>query len=109
MKQLEYITFKQFIYTINIRNYYNNSENEECMDNQIIRIRYDRETIKDGYIDIGWFDFGTKNAVWKTLEKTLNKDILNSKIISIFYDKTYDILELGVDLNPNESLEEWGN
>ena len=40
MEELKFITFKQFIYTINIRQYYTNFQNKEVKDGYPIRIYY---------------------------------------------------------------------
>ena len=40
---MEYITFKQFIYTINMRDYYVNSSGTGCHDSIIIKIYYNSD------------------------------------------------------------------
>ena len=107
---MEYITFKQFIYTINIRDYYVSSNGTECHDNKIIRIYYDFNNTKK-YIDLGWYDYYSKGTVWEVLESTLNKKILDSVITDIGYNEDYSILEIWTEQKENltETLKEFQN
>ena len=50
---MEYITFKQFVYTISIRSSYKSIiSGNEVDDGRGIRIHYGKEYKKDNYIDI---------------------------------------------------------
>ena len=71
------ITFKQFIYTCNIRSCYNNSEGKLIQDNVVIRIfppNWTGSKLEHSYIDLGWYDYTEKSYIWEQLEKTLSKD-----------------------------------
>ena len=97
---MEFITFKQFIYTINVRNY--NEENLDKLDSQIIRLYWKSET--KNWIDIGWYDFEIKDNVWNRLSLFLNDKILNSIVVQINMD--YDLNELKVYLEDREDFED---
>lgn len=107
---MEYITFKQFVYTINIRDYYVGSSGTECHDNKIVRIYYNFDNMKE-YIDLGWYDYYNKDAVWEVLENTLNKKILDSVITDIGYNEDYSVLEIWTEQKENltETLKELQN
>ena len=107
--ELKYITFKQFVYTINIRDCYTSRLGNEVMDNQIIRLIYNSNN-KDDYIDIGWYDFFNKDAIWGRLEKTLNKNILESIVTDFKYQDDYSCIVVYLaDKNISESLAEYQN
>lgn len=108
---MEFITFKQFVYTINIRNCYTNQSQKECEDNYIIRIYYCENYSNREYIDIGWYDYTNKDTTWKILENSLNQKILNSVVTDFRYDKDYGCIEVYVsDKNElNQTLEEYQN
>lgn len=107
--ELKYITFKQFIYTINIRDCFINNSGKETMDNQIIRLIYDSDN-KDAYIDIGWYDYCPKNEIWKRLEKTLNKNILDSVVTDFRYQDDFNcIIVYLADKNNTVNLEDYVN
>lgn len=99
-KKLEYLTFKQFVYTINIRQYYNEKE-DACP----IRIYLD--TIS--WIDLAWYDWCNKDTCWEFLEKILNKDILNSYVTSMGFIEDNNQIYIWLDPNPTETLKEFAN
>lgn len=105
-KELQYITFKQFFYTINIRNCYG----DDIENNQIIRLINNNEN-EDNYIEIGWYDYFNKDSSWKILEKTLNKNILDSIVTDIRYEEKYNCIFVywANRSNMNETLEEYTN
>ena len=108
-EKLKYITFKQFIYTINIRDCYTSRLGNEIMDNQIIRLIYDSNN-KNDYIDIGWYDFYTKDEIWKTLEKTLNQSILDSIVTDFKYQDDYSCIVVYLaNKNITENLTDYAN
>lgn len=79
------------------------------MDNQIIRLIYNSNN-KDDYIDIGWYDFFNKDAIWERLEKTLNKNILESIVTDFKYQDDYSCIVIYLaDKNISESLVEYQN
>lgn len=106
-KSLEYITFKQFIYTINLRDIkYGKYNGEEIYDTQVIKIYFDE--FKD-WIELGWYDFTAKNSILECLEKFLNKNILESYIRDIKYDDEAEILTVWLIKDISESLEDYQN
>ena len=107
---MKYITFKQFIYTINIRDCYTKN-GKEILDNQIIRIYQGTEYKKDNYIEIGWYDYFNKDAVWDILKETLNKNILDSVVTDFRYNDEYMVFEVYVSLEKDigATLEEYQN
>lgn len=98
-----YITFKQFIYTINIRDVYFNNGNE-IDDCKVLRIHFGG--IRDWFY-LGWDDFITKYEVWERLEKVLKPEILNSYITSIRYNEDMNTLDVCIDDKPIETIEEY--
>lgn len=109
---MKFITFKQFIYTINITDYHRTiTTGKEIKDNRILRIHYGREYNKDDYIDIGWYDYFCKNNVWKILESYLKKEILESVVTDFLFNEDFFMIEVFTcskeDLE--ESLEEYQN
>lgn len=108
---MDYITFKQFIYTINIRNCYLSQEGKEINNNGIIRIYYGTEFKNDNYIEIGWYDYFNKDTVWKILKETLNKNILDSVITDFRYNDNYSCIEVCVAKKEDlgETLQEYQN
>lgn len=107
---MDFITFKQFIYTLNIRDYHTNSKGEKCQDNDVIRIHLDSSSHDSfNYIELGWYDYMAKDDTWKILEITLNKSILNSKITDIQYNDKFNILEVWIDEKPDCTIEEYQN
>lgn len=105
-KELQYITFKQFFYTINIRNCYG----DDIKNNQIIRLIHINEN-EDNYIEIGWYDYFNKDGSWKILEKTLNKNILDSIVTDIRYEEKFNcIIVYWANKNDmSETLSEYTN
>ena len=106
---MEFITFKQFIYTINIRESCKSIiSGKEVEDGCAIRIHYGKEYKKDDYIDISWYDFFNKGTVWKILGNYLKKEILESVVTDFFFNEDFGIIEVYTcskeDLR--ESLEE---
>lgn len=92
---MEYITFKQFIYTINIRDYYTSFfTKKEVEDGALIRIHYGTEYKKDDYIDISWYDYFCKDSVWKILESYLKKEILESVVTDFSFNQDYGLIEV---------------
>lgn len=92
---MEYITFKQFIYTINISDYYTSAlTKKEVEDGALIRIHYGTEYKKDDYIDISWYDYFRKDSVWKILESYLKKEILESVVTDFSFNQDFDCIEV---------------
>lgn len=92
---MDFITFKQFIYTINIRNYYRSTLTQnEVEDNNIIRIYYGKEFDKNCYIDIGWYDYFRKDSIWKILESYLKKEILDSVVTDFSFNEDFMLMEV---------------
>lgn len=108
---MEYITFKQFIYTINIRDCYTNKNNRETLDNSIIRINWSKkgDNKKDFYLDIGWYDYYNKDSVWEILESYLSRQILDSIVTDFRFNEEFNCIELWLQLQPLESLQEYQN
>lgn len=108
---MKYITFKQFVYTINIRDCYISKEGKEINNNQIIRIYQGTEYKKDNYIEIGWYDYFNKDTVWNILKETLNKNILDSVVTDFRYNDDYMVFEVYVSLEKDieATLEEYQN
>lgn len=108
---MKFITFKQFIYTINIRNCYLSEKGKELQNNEIIRIYYGTEYKKDNYIEIGWYDYFNKDTVWNILKETLNKKILDSVVTDFRYNEDYMCFEVYLSLEKDleETLEEYQN
>lgn len=108
---MEYITFKQFIYTINIRNFYLNEQRKEIKGNEIIRINWSKEgETKDRfYIDIGWYDFFNKDSVWDILETYLSEKILNSYVTGFLYNEDFNCIEVWLQEKVVETLQEYQN
>lgn len=104
-EEIQYITFKQFFYTINIRNCYGN----DIQDNQIIRLVYGLD--ERDYIEIGWYDFYNKDYSWEILEKTLNKNIIDSIVTGIRYEEKFNtiFLYLSAKEDIKETLREYTN
>lgn len=96
-KKLEYITFKQFIYTINIRQYIN-----EKQDAYPIRIYLD----VNKWIDLGWYDWTNKGTCMETLELFLKKEILDSYVTSLGLIEDTEQIYVYLEENPQCSLEE---
>lgn len=113
--ELGYITFKQLIYTLNIRDIrYGRFEKKEIEDTQIIKIYYDDNSsesfgIERDYLQIGWNDFYNKDKVWENLEKFLKKEVLNSYVTDIKYNDEEEILTIWTNKKPFETLEEHQN
>lgn len=109
---MNFITFKQFIYTINIRDCYLSEKGIELEDNQVIRIYYKTNfNTKDHFIEIGWYDYFNKDTVWKILLETLNKNILNSVVTDFRYNEDYKVFEVYVSLEKDLkcTLQEYQN
>lgn len=109
---MEYITFKQFVYTINIRNVYTSPiTGEQIDDSYMLRVHYGVEYDKDNYIDIDWYDYSRKDTVWKTLEKYLKKEILESVVTDFSFNKDLCCIEVYTCAKENmqENLEEYQN
>lgn len=109
---MEYITFKQFIYTINIRTCYTSPiTGEEIDDSNMLRVYYGVEYDKNNYIDIDWYDYSCKNTVWKTLEKYLKKEILESVVTDFSFNQDLCCIEVYTCAKENmqENLEEYQN
>jgi len=107
---MEYITFKQFIYTINIRDCYK-IDGKEISDNQVIRLYYGTEYKKDNYTEIGWYDYFNKDAVWEILKLSLNKNILDSVVTDFRYNRDIECFEVYLALRKDleENLQEYQN
>ncbi len=106
---MEFITFKQFIYTINIRESCKSIiSGKEVEDGCAIRIHYGKEYKKDDYIDISWYDFFNKGTVWKILRSYLKEEILESIVTDFSFNEDFELIEVYTcskeDLR--ESLEE---
>lgn len=108
---MDYITFKQFVYTINIRDCHTSFSGKECEDNNIIRIYYGNDYSKSTYIDIGWYDYFNKDTVWNILENSLNKKILDSVVTDFRYNEDYLCFEVYLSSKKDleETLEEYQN
>ena len=85
---MEYITFKQFIYTINIRKCPKSKDGGVLQDNTTIRIYYDTSDT-DNYIEIGWYDYYSKDVSWELLKEMLSKKIIDSIVTDFVYDEDY--------------------
>ena len=107
---MEYITFKQFIYTINIRDCYL-IDGKEISDNQVLRLYYGIEYKKDNYTEIGWYDYFNKDAVWEILKLSLNKNILDSVVTDFRYNKDIEGFEVYLALRKDlqENLQQYQN
>lgn len=103
---MKFITFKQFIYTINIRYCHNDLD-----DNYMIRLYYGTEHKKDNYIEIGWYDFFNKDTIWNILENSLNKKILDSIVTDFRYNEDYGCIEVYIcsEKELGATLEEYQN
>ena len=102
---MEYITFKQFIYTISIRNCSTSPITGATIDDDVsIRVYYD-------YIDISWYDYSRKDEAWKTLEKYFKKEILESVVTDFFFNQDLCCLEVYTCAKKDieENLEEYKN
>lgn len=109
---MEYITFKQFFYSINIRNCYISSlTNKEVDDGFIIKLFYGKEYDKYDYMDISWYDYTRKADAWKTLEKYLKKEILESIVTGFYFDQDYGCLVVYACAKEDveETLEEYND
>lgn len=109
---MEYITFKQFVYTISIRNCFTSPiTGKEIDDGTMLRVYYGREYDKYDYIDIDWYDYSRKNTVWKTLEKYLKKEILESVVTDFSFNQDLCCIEVYTCAKKDveESLEEYKN
>lgn len=109
---MEYITFKQFIYTISIRTCYTSPiTGAKIEDDVLIRVYYGREYNKYDYIDISWYDYSRKDGAWKTLEKYLKKEILESIVTDFFFNQDLCCIEVYTCAKKDveESLEEYQN
>lgn len=78
------ITFKQFLVAFNFRKLKN--ENIECSeinkwDTQIIRISFD--SLFNGFLEFGIYDFDSKKTTLKIAEKYLSDKVMNSYVNSI--------------------------
>ena len=92
---MEFITFKQFVYTINIREGYQSIiSGKEVEDGRAIRIHYGKEYDKDNYIDICWYDFFNKGTVWKILGSYLKEEILESVVTDFFFNEDFGLIEV---------------
>ena len=97
---MEFITFKQFIYTICVRYY--NEDIPSKHDSQVIRLYWKDQSCN--WIDIGWYDFDGKDSVWNRLALFLNEKVLNSIVVQI--NMSYDLNELEVWLEEREDFED---
>ena len=97
--KLDYITFKQFFYTVNIRYI-------KC--NRIIKIFYNEDMVSK-WIQLGWNDFNDKLSSWNLLNQFLKPEILNSYVTDICYNDEEEILEIYLENNPMETLEEYNS
>ena len=112
MEELEFITFKQFIYTINIRQYYTNFQNKEVKDGYPIRIHYSEGCMdykKEEWFDLSWYDFTAKETVWNNLSKILKEEVLNSFVTDFRYDEEIEQIVVYLEKQPNATLEEYQN
>lgn len=93
---MKFITFKQFIYTINISNCHYNNEGKTIDDNDIIRIHLDNDFNhdKDNYIDLGWYDMSSKLDSYNILEKYFNKNVLESVVTDFQYNDDINCIEV---------------
>lgn len=96
-KKMPFITLKQFIYAINIRDCYYSDDGKEIDSNKIIRIYYDYDMKKEGYIDLGWYDYYDKDKIWDILKTMLNKNILEGYVTDFFYDEDKSVLTIYVE------------
>ena len=104
---MEFITFKQFIYTINVRQYNEDISGDKC-DSQIIRLYYKSDSKQ--WIDIGWYDFSIKDSVWNRLSLFLNENILNSIVTNIQLEvETNEIKVYLEDRKDFEDLDAYAN
>ena len=109
---MEYITFAQFIYTINIRSCYTSAlTGKEVDDGAVLRVHYGRDFDECNYIDISWCDYSRKNDVWENLEKYLKKEILESIVTDLYFNRDLCCMEIYTCAKENveESLEEYKN
>nr|DAQ36297.1 MAG TPA: hypothetical protein [Caudoviricetes sp.] len=109
---MEYITFKQFIYTIGIRDCYTSPITGATIDDGLsIRVYYGRGYDKYDYIDISWYDYSLKKDAWKTLEKYFKKEILESIVTSFFFNQDLCCIEVYTCAKGDveENLEEYKN
>lgn len=109
---MEYITFKQFIYTISIRNCYTSPITGATIDDDVsIRVYYGRGYDKYDYIDISWYDYSRKDTAWKTLEKYLREEILESIVTDFFFNQDLCCIEVYTCTKKDveESLQEYQN
>ena len=105
--KLDYITFKQLFYTLNIRSCkYSKFENEVIEDCKAIKIYYN-ECFSRNWIQLGWNDIVDKLSSWKLLERFLKPEILNSYVTDIYYNDEEEILEIYLEDEPVETLEEY--
>ncbi len=98
-EELKYITFKQFIYTVNIRYFFN-----EKQDSRSIRIYTDLIEGKENWFDFAWYDFFNKDATWELLETILSPQILESVIDNIWLDDNIDSICIYLVHQPKEDL-----
>lgn len=109
---MEYITFKQFIYTIGIRDCYTSPITGATIDDGVsIRVYYGRGYDKYDYIDISWYDYSLKKDAWKTLEKYFKKEILESIVTNFFFNQDLCCIEVYTCAKGDveENLEEYKN
>lgn len=109
---MEYITFKQFIYTINIKDSYVSAlTGKEIDDGTMLRVYYGRGYDKYDYIDISWYDYSRKDETWKTLEKYLKEEILESIVTDFFFNQDLCCIEVYTCAKKDveESLQEYQN
>lgn len=107
---MEYITFKQFIYTINIRELYKSENDESLQGNTTIRIYHNNIKSKD-YVEIGWYDYHNKDTSWELLKEVLNEQILDSIVTDFRYNEDYSCFEVYVSSKEEMgcTLEEYQN
>lgn len=101
-KPLNFITFKQFIYTINIRY----CPDSDTMDNKIIRLLFN-DVSNNNYIDLGWYDYFHKDTCWEILEKMLNERVLESVVTDFWYDDKFDCICVCLQDKDYETLEDY--
>jgi hypothetical protein len=99
---LRYITFKQFIYTVNIRRYDNEKQTGTDIRIYPDNIEYTHENTS--WFDLCWYDWFNKDAVWNYLNVVLSEDVLNSYVSDIWLDENEDILSIRLVSKPTESL-----
>lgn len=106
---MEYITFKQLIYTINIRELYKTKNDESLQGNTTIRI-YNVKS-KDDFVEIGWYDYYNKDTSWDLLKEVLNEQILDSIVTDFRYNGDYSCFEVYVSSKEEMgcTLEEYQN